>query len=233
MIAMLVPAFLMGLLGGAHCVVMCGGVAATACPRASTGLAFNLGRIATYTALGAAAGAFGGMSSSFVPVEALRVALRALAAIALLGLGLHLAGITNAFTAAEKIGAPVWKRISPLAKSLLPARTPLHAAALGAIWGFVPCGLVVAAMTLALNAPGVALGATTMLAFGLGTLPIMTLVTSLAGPVSRSLSRPMLRRTAGLFVLVLGIHQTTLAFASVDLAMGGHAAHACCHAARK
>lgn len=207
--AMIFPALLMGLLGSAHCAVMCGGVVTAACRRPKASLGFNLGRIATYSLLGAAAGAFGAMSTTFA------VALRPIAAISLLALGLHLAGITNLFTKVEKLGVPLWKRLAPL------TRRPLHIVLLGAIWGFVPCGLVYTAITLAASSTSALGGALTMLAFGLGTLPVMTAIATLARWVMR------FRRTAGVIVLVLGVHQTSLAFAAVDLSVTGNH-HACC-----
>lgn len=220
---MFVPALVMGLLGSGHCAVMCGGVAAAACGRPKASLTFNAGRIATYTLLGAVAGAFGALSPLFT------VALRPVAAVALVALGLHLAGITNAFTKVEKIGQPLWRRIAPLTKR------PLHSVLLGAVWGFVPCGLVYAAVTLAVAAGSALGGALAMFAFGLGTLPVMGTIAAVAGGVvTRFFARPLVRRTAGLFVLVLGLHQTSLAFAAVDLSLaGGGAAHACCHGKKK
>jgi len=73
----------------------------------------------------------------------MRLALRLLAAVFLFGLGLHLAGVTRFFGRIEIMGQPLWSRIAPLARRLLPVRSPLHAALLGAAWGFVPCGLSV------------------------------------------------------------------------------------------
>jgi sulfite exporter TauE/SafE len=204
---MFVPALLMGLLGSAHCAVMCGGVASTMCGRPKQTLAFNAGRIGTYTLLGAVAGAFGALVPSFA------IVLRPIAALVLLGVGLHLAGITNLFMKVEKIGLPIWKRLAPLTKRSLPS------AALGAIWGFVPCGLVYAALTLAALTENAAIGALTMLAFGLGTMPAMTVVARIARHLAR------FRRTAGVLVLILGVHQTTLAFASADLTVVGAHCH--------
>jgi uncharacterized protein len=219
-LAMILPALLMGVLGSAHCAVMCGGVAAAACGRPKASITFNLGRVATYALLGAIAGAFGAMSTIFA------VALRPLAAIALLGLGLHLAGITNVFTTVEKLGLPLWRKLAPL------TQRPLHATVLGAVWGFVPCGLVYAALAVAASTGSAVTGALAMLAFGAGTLPVMTLIGAVAGSlVMRFLARPLVRRTAGLFVLVLGVHQTTLAFAAVDLDVTGQS-HVCHHGRR-
>jgi sulfite exporter TauE/SafE len=226
-------ALVMGLAGGAHCITMCGGVASAACGsscasttrgRATYSLAWNAGRIATYTALGAIAGAIGSAPMSFVPLETARLALRVIAALVLLGLGLHLAGLTSMFGKIERIGAPLWNRIAPFARVLLPIKSAPHAMLLGAIWGFVPCGLVYAALSLALGTGSIALGAVTMLAFGAGTLPVMAALTTIAGDLARRLAT---RRIAGIVVLALAVQQghTVVKAAHLD-----EATHPCCHA---
>jgi sulfite exporter TauE/SafE len=210
---LVLPAVVMGLLGSAHCAVMCGPVASAICTRPKSSLSFNAGRIVTYAALGAVAGAFGAMAPFFA------VALRPIAAILLVGLGLHLAGVSTLFTKVEKLGLPLWKRIAPLTQK------PLHTALLGAIWGFVPCGLVYAALSVAAMAGGAAAGALTMLAFGVGTLPVMGAVAA-ATTAARGMLR--FRKIAGFVVLTLGIHQSVLAFAAFDPSLTGEPA---CHRA--
>lgn len=195
----------MGVLGGAHCAVMCGPVASVVCRKPSASFGFNAGRVATYGLLGAVAGAFGALS------PLIGIALRPLAAVALVALGLHLAGISHLFAKVEKLGAPLWRKIEPL------THKPLPITALGALWGFVPCGLVYAALTLAANAGSALGGAIAALAFGLGTLPVMATLGVLASPVRNLCTRPLVRRTVGVIVLLLGVHQTRLAFAAVDL----------------
>lgn len=205
MTALVVPALIMGLLGSAHCAVMCGPVAGTVCNKPKATLAFNAGRIATYATLGAVAGAFGAMVPFFT------VALRPVAAITLVLLGLHLAGVSTLFTKLEKIGVPLWRRIAPLTKR------PLHTVLLGAIWGFVPCGLVYAALAIAATSGGALSGALVLIAFGAGTLPVMAAIAALARGVAR------LRRPAGVLVLTLGLHQGVLAMSSFDPSLVGRA----------
>jgi uncharacterized protein len=211
--ALLVPALIMGMLGSAHCAVMCGPVAGVVCTRPKASLAFNAGRLVTYAALGAVAGAFGAMAPFFA------VALRPIAAVVLVLLGLHLAGVSTLFTKVERIGLPLWKRIAPL------TQRPLHVSLLGALWGFVPCGLVYAALAVAATSGGAISGALVLLAFGVGTLPVMLAVAKGAHTLLR------VRRLAGVLVLTLGLHQTVLAFAAFDPSMTGHAAP--CHGARR
>lgn len=197
------PALIMGALGSVHCAVMCGPVAGAMCTKPKATAAFNAGRIVTYASLGAVAGAVGAMAPIFA------IALRPIAAIALVLLGLHLAGISPMFTRIEAIGAPIWKRIAPLTKR------PLPTALLGALWGFVPCGLVYAALAIAASSGGALSGALVMLAFGAGTLPVMAMVATVARRIVP------FRRFAGFVVLAFGIHQTTLAFATFDPSLGG------------
>lgn len=222
MIVDLTAAFMMGISGGVHCVTMCGGVASAACSPVSTALpkrighafAFNLGRIATYTLLGALAGTLSRLPLAFLPLDVLRFTLRVVAAFMLVGIGLHLAGITSMFGKVEHLGEPLWRRLAPIAKRLVPARTTLHAGLLGMLWGFVPCGLVYGALALALGAGSTSSGAATMLAFGIGTAPVMTVVASAFGQLTRKFTQSMAhrwtRRVAGIVVLAIGIHQGTL-----------------------
>src|SRR5690606_9182129 len=101
-------------------------------------------------------------------------------------------------------------------------KRPLHTTVLGAVWGFVPCGLVYAALVVAATSGSALSGALTMLAFGAGTLPVMVAVASVARGVAR------FRRPAGVLVLTLGLHHTVLAFAAFDPSLTG-GAPACHH----
>lgn len=245
-------AFLMGLFGGLHCVAMCGGVvgvlcsAAPRCPTAGGGsggasgrsrlaqapfwLAYNGGRVASYTLLGALFGALGTLSTGLFPLDVVRFALRALAALCMLAVGLHLAGLPSVVTKLESLGAPLWNRIAPLTKRFLPLRTPWHALALGALWGLMPCGLLYGALALAASAESPATGAATMGAFGVATLPVMLTIGAVAQGISRFMARSWVRRVAGAVVLAFGLWSTAglAAQAGVSGAFSGEAAHHCC-----
>jgi len=178
-----------GLASGLHCVGMCGGIvaafdASVANPhsnrvipiRAKTDwhrrLAFNLGRITTYAAAGAAAGLLGGAAYAAGALPAQTV-LYAAANIMLVLMGLYLAGAGRLLARLEALGAPLWRRLQPLAARLLPARTPAQAYAAGLVWGWLPCGMVYAALAGAMFAGSAARGALAMVAFGLGTLAFL------------------------------------------------------------
>ena len=217
---LIASAFLMGLFGGVHCVAMCGGVVGvlcTAAPRCPTAgrsarlaqlpywLAYHGGRIASYSLLGALFGALGSLSTGVFPLEPMRFTLRAIAAICMLAVGLHLAGLPSIVRALESIGAPLWARIAPLTKRFLPLRTPWHALVLGGLWGMMPCGLLYGALALAVSAGSPVVGAATMAAFGLATLPVMLTMSAVAQSVARWLARPWVRRLAGGIVLAFGM----------------------------
>jgi sulfite exporter TauE/SafE len=243
---LVVSAFMMGLFGGAHCVAMCGGVVGVLCsaaPRCDAAgragsltqapywLAYNLGRVACYTLLGALMGALGSLSLGAFPLDAVRFSLRALAAVCMLAVGLHLLGLPSAVKAVEALGAPVWSRLSPLAKRMLPLRTPFHAVVLGGLWGFMPCGLLYGALALAASAESASAGAMTMAAFGAATLPVMLGAGAFAQRVSRSVNRAWVRRAAGVVVLGFGVWSTAGVASQLGvgaaLGLGAHH-HACC-----
>jgi uncharacterized protein len=213
-------AFVMGLFGGVHCVAMCGGVVSVLCgaaprcaasteratlARAPYWLAYNGGRIASYTLLGLLFGGLGSLSTGVFPLEPMRFALRVVAAICMLAVGLHLAGLPSVVKALEGIGAPLWNRLAPVTKRFLPLRTPGHAFVVGGLWGLMPCGLLYGALALAASAESPLLGAATMAAFGVATLPVMLTMGALAQRVARSLARPWVRRVAGALVLGFGV----------------------------
>jgi sulfite exporter TauE/SafE len=213
------PPLLLGLLGGSHCVLMCGGVVAMTCsslPSATRGrplaqlptmLAYNAGRIASYATAGAFAGALGATAARFGAVERVELLLRFGAGATMLAVGLYVAGFTRVLRAVEKAGEPLWRRVAPLARALLPVRSPFHALALGVLWGMMPCGLVYAALALALTAGSPAAGALAMAAFGLGTLPVLLTLGSAAALVVRAARAPVVRRVAGATLLALGVVQ--------------------------
>jgi len=215
---------LVGLLGGTHCVGMCGGIvgalAMGAPARCSLLLAYNAGRILSYAAAGAIAGALGEASIALAGQLPLRSLLYLLANLMLIALGLYLLGFSNALAFTERLGQKLWRHLQPLTRRYLPARGPLQAFPLGLLWGWLPCGLVYRALATALSSGSAAQGAGLMLAFGIGTLPNLLLAGLLAARLRAYTSRPALRMVAGVVVLgfgvwgLLGLQQLLHQFAS-------------------
>jgi sulfite exporter TauE/SafE len=206
----------LGLASGLHCAGMCGGIvtafstqpvsfARTSAPDWLRQLAFNLGRITSYAAAGALAGAFGAGVYVVTALPA-QTALFVLANMVLLFAALHLFGVTGFWSRIERLGVPLWRCIQPLAARLLPARTLPQAYAAGAVWGWLPCGLVYSALAAAAFAGGPASGAAAMLAFGIGTLPNLLAAGLAATQVRKWLRGRAARAAAGAAVLLFGAY---------------------------
>lgn len=219
----LAAALLVGLAGSGHCVAMCGGVATAlelavapaGASRAACRLGYQAGRLAGYALAGAAVGALGaGLLHLVATDSALRVA-RGLQALMMVLLGLYLSGWWRGPLAAlERAGARIWRLLAPLRRRLLPVRGVGGAAAVGLLWGFLPCGLVYSALALALASGSPVAGALTMLAFGAGTLPAVVLLSALAGRAAALAPGSALRRACGVLVIAGG------AFLAVSVTMG-------------
>ena len=201
--------FLIGLLGGAHCIGMCGGIVGAlsmgADSRPSLHLAYNAGRIVSYGVAGAIAGALGGASLALSGQLPVRIVLFVLANLMLVALGLYLMGATRALAFTERFGQKLWRHLQPLSKRFLPARTIAQAFPLGLVWGWLPCGLVYSALVTALTSGSALRGAGMMLAFGAGTLPNLLLAGLLAVRLNEYVAKPVVRLTAGLLVLAFGL----------------------------
>jgi len=205
----------LGLLSSVHCAGMCGGIVV-----AFSGtqpvlpmkelfrkqIAFNAGRVSTYAALGALAGALGSLGALAGEALSVQTALYVLANLTLVLVGVHLAGFGGPLARLEALGASLWRRLQPLASRLLPGGTLPRAYAAGLLWGMLPCGLVYGALALSIFLGGAADGALGMLAFGAGTLPAL-MAAGLAAARARSwLGRRPVRVAAGGLVLAFGAY---------------------------
>ena len=166
----LFAALLAGLLGGVHCVGMCGGIVAAfsfrpdgSAPPFRLHLAYNAGRVMSYTVFGALAGGLGGALTvaKFIPVQTL---LYVVAQIVMILLGLYLAGLSQSVLVFERAGGVIWRRVKPLFQKLIPVTTAPRAIIAGMAWGWLPCGLVYSVLVSALATGNAAYGAALMLA---------------------------------------------------------------------
>jgi hypothetical protein len=200
--------FVTGLASSVHCIAMCGGIVAAVAttrrvipiqPRrdAARLIALNAGRLATYAALGAAGGTIASALAAQVP-------LYVLANVMLLLAGLYLAGVTAPLARLEALAAPLWRRIQPLASRALAAGGALPLLGAGLAWGLLPCGLVYAALAVAVLAGGPAAGALAMLAFGAGTLPALLAAGLVAARLRAGFARRGVRLAAGALLLGFG-----------------------------
>ena len=173
-------AFLAGLAGGVHCAAMCGPLLAAigathgddgARCRLRRALAYNAGRIASYTVAGALTGALGAAGLAVRGGPVVQQSLLAVAGIAMILMAAHIAGVRAIGRRVEAVGMVLWRRIEPWSRRFLPAGTPPRAFGLGIVWGWLPCGMVYVALIAAAATADPAQGALVMAAFGLGTLP--------------------------------------------------------------
>ena len=237
-----VAALMLGALGATHCVAMCGGIVVatgtgvdprlrlTMASQVPILLAQNAGRILSYAIAGALAGGFGSLAAAF-SVGGARSWLQVFSGIMMLGVGLFLAGVLPRFATIERVGLPIWRRVEPIGRKFLPLRTPRHAFAFGMVWGWLPCGLVYSALSIAVGAGSARSGALTMVAFGLGTAPALLAMGTIATTISRAARKPFVRIGAGLVIAAFGALHLHLASDSLLAAPDGHGA-TCCHAGR-
>ncbi|WP_137936274.1 sulfite exporter TauE/SafE family protein [Chitinivorax sp. B] len=207
----LLSLFLSGLLGGVHCAGMCGGLVGAMSINLPTQhrfpliVGYNLGRIASYMLAGILAGALGASSLLLAHLIPVALVLYVLANLLLIGLGLYLAGLSNAVTRLEKIGGHIWRHIQPQLARHLPIRSLQDAWWAGMLWGWLPCGLVYTALVSALASGSPLHGGLVMLAFGLGTLPNLLILGLSAERMMRWLKQAKIRMVAGLIVASFGV----------------------------
>lgn len=210
-------AFLMGLAGAGHCLGMCGGLASAIQVQPSLhpvtkSLVHNFGRIGSYTLMGLLLSA--GMQ--FVPSTSWPVA-RTLVAILMFLLGAYFLGWHKGIAQIERVGQVVWRRVQPLTVTLLPADSYLKVFLFGALWGWLPCGLVYSALAYASVQTTSLAGGLCMLAFGIGTLPAMFLAGASAGGIKRWLQKKHIRASFGLFYIAFAVWTLSSAWYHVVL----------------
>lgn len=209
----MVSLFSAGLMSGVHCAGMCGGIVGAVSmqlPRSRWPvfyhLAYNGGRIMSYTVAGVIVGALGKSGLVLKGVIPVQQMLFALASLMLILLGCYLAGIWQGVRHIEQAGSLLWKKIQPYSRSLLPADSLPKAFGLGVLWGWLPCGLVYTVLLSALAMGDALRGGLVMLAFGLGTLPNLLAVGLFSSSVRKFAQLKPVRLGAGLLVSGLGVY---------------------------
>jgi len=159
-------------------------------------LPYNVGRVATYSLLGAVAGGAGGAAlsaASFVPLQR---GLFILANAFLLVLAVAIARRRDGFAWLQGFGSALFARVLPVVRPLAASKGVPARIALGLVWGLVPCALTYSVLPIALFAGGALQGAAVMLAFGLGTLPNLLAAGWVVGRARRWLDRNAIRYSA-------------------------------------
>ena len=210
LLPLLISALILGLLGGGHCLGMCGGLMGAltlAIPPEQRGrrlqllLAYNLGRILSY----ASAGLLFGLAGWAVASSPAAMLLRIVAGLLLISMGLYLGGWWSGLTRIEALGRGLWRHIQPAARRLLPVTSLPRALLLGALWGWLPCGLVYSTLLWAASQGSPWQSGLLMLAFGLGTWPALLLSGLAAERLGHFLRRRGVRLAGGLLVIAFGL----------------------------
>lgn len=228
----LFSALTLGFLGSGHCVAMCGGICSAlslALPQQSPWARFRLlmtyhvGRIFSYAVIGALLGGL-----THLAMQSQLLWLRLASGIFLILAGLYLANWWLGLQKLEQGGQLIWKRVQPFTKHFLPADRWYKGVLLGALWGWLPCGLVYSALVLASAQAHAGYSALVMTVFGLGTLPALLVNSLFAERMAKWLQGASFRRLAGVSLMAFGGWTTYMALAHASHSGhhgGAHADH--------
>lgn len=195
---------LLSLLGGLHCAGMCGGFAVLTLTSARKWhfsrhfLLYSIGKTSSYALAGAV---FGGLGSVFHRFPAGSRLLAGFAGLALIAIGLEMAGVP-VFRGTNKTTKEGWlnRAFSGVVSSL----SPRNSYAMGILNGLLPCGLLYAAFAGAASTGNVLTGALFMAVFGLGTIPVLFFTGHLLSALSQRIRGHAVRFT-GWMLLIYGL----------------------------
>lgn len=201
----LLTAFALGLAGSGHCLGMCGGIAAALNLGGDRSLpvtlSYHSGRILSYTLLGGLLGLIAGS----IDLVAWTIALRYLAGILLIAMGLSVADWWQGIKILERAGSKLWQPVQGFSSRFIPVRNPGQGLALGLCWGLMPCGLIYSALAWSATAQTALGSASLMFCFGLGTLPSMLAVSLGADKLQGLLRRRGLKLFIAAMLVISGI----------------------------
>ena len=200
--------FIVGLLTSVHCVAMCGGINLSQSLHAGgsrramlrPALYYNLGRVISYTVIGALVGALGSVLSLTPQVQGL---LKLTAGVFMMLMGFSMLGLFPALSRfAPRLPARLGQRLN---KKKTSSRSPL---AVGMLNGLMPCGPLQSMQLYALSTGSLFGGALSMLVFSLGTVPLMFGLSALGGWMKRRFTARAMAAGAVL-VAVMGLSMIT------------------------
>lgn len=212
---LLAPALLMGFLGSPHCIGMCGGIV-TAFGISMKSLSpkqrgvliatYHVGRIMSYMGLGFFASLFGQeVLAPFLTDNALP---RIVLGLALVFASLLMLGVPF-LSRLERLGLGLWNALAPIRQKVLPMDNIPKALLAGLLWGLLPCGLVYGALVMAMSVSATSatdgMGVLFMMAFGVGTLPMLVLTGTALSWLQAKVKAFSLRKFSGAVMLVSGL----------------------------
>ncbi len=216
----------LGLQGSSHCLVMCGGISSalglstTGSRRNSILLAFQLGRILSYTLLGGLLGL--GVNILAAEQNIALLSLRVLSGLLLIAMGLYISNWWRGLQHLERAGQVLWRPVQGLSKRWLPPQGPYQAAAVGMCWGMLPCGLIYSALAWSAAAASADAAALRMFYFGLGTMPAMLAAGAAAQQFNNLMRNVNVRRVAALMLIIFGLWTSIIALQHSPVVSGQH-----------
>lgn len=215
-LSQLSPLFILGLLGSAHCLGMCGPlvlIIPEGKSRILSQLLYNLGRISTYTLIGIVLGLLGGGIADMaaqtgkdplVLFGRVQLLFSFLAATFLFWVGLIRLSICKEPAIIQKAMPSKIPGFKSIQSGVVADRSIAACYLFGVLLGFLPCGLSYAAFAMALAAGNPVQGGLVTFAFGLGTLPALFLLGTSASGIIRK-HRKLFDLLAGMVMLFLAI----------------------------
>ena len=213
MLTVFAGGLLLGIAAGFHCAGMCGPIVFSLSVQQAnrlskkTGLVlYNLGRVITYTLLGL----LFGMAGRHFYLAGLQQWLSVATGIIIVILALQ-------YFLRKHIGQPIWVqkvygKLLPAMLHFLQSSSYTKFIALGMLNGLLPCGMVYLGLAAALSHGSVMGSAAFMFAYGLGTLPVMLLVSFGSNNLSAQLKArfnrliPYVTLTMGLLLVLRGMN---------------------------
>lgn len=195
--------FITGLLTSLHCISMCGAINMVTVINQNTSkrlkgpIFYNLGRIISYTLLGAFTGLIGNIISISKTVMGIIIIM---SAIIMFFMSLNMLGVLNL-------------------KNIKIPRTKLKVKSsfvIGLLNGIMPCGPLQAMQVYALSTSSPIKGALSMLIFGLGTVPLM-LTTGIVLNITKGKTKVLLNKIASVLILILSITMLNRGLTSLEI----------------
>lgn len=195
---MILTALIMGLAGSLHCIGMCSPLAMAVTNMNAKALlnraVYNAGRIIVYSILGALVSSIGYL----IPFLKFQNLISIILGILLLVVGFGLFRINVPII--SRAAGSFTTSVKTLFGSFLKKKTLSSVFVLGGLNGFLPCGLVLIALSFCVTLKSAQEGMLFMLFFGVGTLPAMLGVTSLLPFIFKRLKFNMTYLTRGMLI---------------------------------
>jgi sulfite exporter TauE/SafE len=165
-------------------------------------LSYNIGRLLSYTAAGLIVGLLSATASHYFKIDFPVGGV--VGGLFMLALGIYIGGWYPTMNSLEKLGGNIWRQIEPWGRKLMPVSSMPQALALGLLWGWLPCGLVYSTLAWSAASGSASYSAALMLAFGVGTLPMMLVMGGLAERLRYLTQMKWTRYIAGSVLIAFG-----------------------------